>query len=162
MISKLKKDNTIQLNSGFNLIEVTAAMVIMATCLAYAMPVVLYSKVVTSKSEERAGALIVSQKIFDDIRGKTFGNIPTVDTTVTNTTTTNGTFPPLLIDQVKGAGRNYNVAVRYCETGTVDSPTNQCTDSYRQFKITVRSPNGSQTSDSSIVYETQAAFTNFN
>jgi prepilin-type N-terminal cleavage/methylation domain-containing protein len=167
MNSQLKKSNKFSFkprnqDSGFNLIEVAAAMAILGTCLAYAMPVILYSKISSLKSEERAGALIVSQKIFDSIRGRTFGNIPTADTTVTNTTTTNAAFSALSGDQVTALGRNYNVSVRYCETGTVESPTNPCTINYRQFKITVRNLSGNQASDNSIVYEMQAAFTSFN
>jgi prepilin-type N-terminal cleavage/methylation domain-containing protein len=150
MISKFKK---IKLkvrdqNSGFNLIEVVTATVILGTVLATAMPVILYSKVASLKSEERAGALIVSQKIFDSIRGRTFGTIPTVDTTETNPTTE--------------LGRNYNVTVRYCENDLANTPPNPCSTNYRQFKITVRNTTGNQTSESSIVYETEAAFTSFN
>ncbi len=150
MISKIKK---IKLkvrdqNSGFNLIVVATATVILGTVLATAMPVILYSKVANLKSEERAGALIASQKIFDSIRGRTFGNIPTVDTTETNPTTE--------------LGRNYNVSVRYCENDLANTPPNPCTPNYRQFKITVRNTTGSQTSENSIIYETEAAFTSFN
>jgi prepilin-type N-terminal cleavage/methylation domain-containing protein len=166
MNSQIKKNNRFQSKlkiqeSGFNLIEVVTAMVIMGSCLAVSMPVILHSKIVNLKSEERAGALIVSQKIFDGIRGRTFGNIPTADTTVTNSTTTNTLFPYLTNDQTTSLGRRYNVSVRYCETGTVESPTNPCTPDYRSFRITVRSQNGNQTSDNSIIYEMQAAFTNF-
>jgi prepilin-type N-terminal cleavage/methylation domain-containing protein len=149
-------------NSGFNLIEVVTATVILGTVLATAMPVILYSKVASLKSEERSGALIVSQKIFDSIRGRTFGNIPIVDTTVTNTTTTNTVFPILPIDQSTALGRNYNVSVRYCENDLANTPPNPCSANYRQFKITVRNTTGSQTSDNSIVYEMEAAFTSFN
>jgi prepilin-type N-terminal cleavage/methylation domain-containing protein len=167
MISRSKKNDRFQLKArdkhdGFNLIEVAAAMAIVGTCMAYAMPVILYSKISSFKSEERAGALIVSQKIFDSIRGRTFGNIPTVDTTITNTTTTNTTFPALPIDQFTALGRSYNVSVRYCENDPANSPPNPCTPNYRQFRIIVRNTNGVQTSDNSIIYEMQAAFTSFN
>lgn len=167
MIRKIKKNNIFQLKAGdqsggFNLIEVVAAMVILGTSLAYAMPVILYSKVSSLKSEERAGALIVSQKIFDSIRGRTFGNIPTADTTITNTTTTNVAFPILPADQFTALGRNYNVSVRYCENDPDSTPPNPCTAEYRQFRITVRNMSGIQTSNNSIIYETQAAFTSFN
>jgi prepilin-type N-terminal cleavage/methylation domain-containing protein len=140
-------------NSGFSLIEVMAAMVIMGSCLAYTMPMILYSKISNSKSEARAGALIVSQKIFDNVRGKTFGNIPDTDTTKGNV--------DLPLDQTTALGRNYNVAIRYCQ---VDPLTllNPCTANYRQFTITVRDTKGEQSSDNSILYQTQAGFSNFN
>jgi prepilin-type N-terminal cleavage/methylation domain-containing protein len=167
MISKSKKNNIIQLkaksqDNGFNLIEVVTAMVILATVLATAMPVILYSKISSLKGEERAGAMVVSQKIFDSIRGRTFGNIPTVDTTVTNISTTNTAFPVLPSDQATALGRNYNVSVRYCENDTANTPPNPCSLNYRQFKITVRNPNVNQASDNSIIYEMEAAFTSFN
>lgn len=146
-------------HDGFSLIEVVIAMITMGICLAYAMPLILYSKINNNKSEMRAGALVVSQKIFDDIRGRTFGStkIPLVDTTITNTSTP----VALPLDQTKALGRTYNVAVRYCETGTTASPSNECTADYRKFKITVRDTTGDQNSDKSIVYEMEAAFTSF-
>jgi type II secretory pathway pseudopilin PulG len=153
--SQLKAKN----RGGFSLIEVAIAMTTMGLALAYAMPLILYSKINNNKSEMRAGALVVSQKIFDDIRGRTFGStsIPIVDTTITN----NSTPVALTPDQTKALGRTYNVAVRYCETGTAASPTNECTADYRKFKITVRDTAGNQNSDSSIIYEFEAAFTSF-
>jgi prepilin-type N-terminal cleavage/methylation domain-containing protein len=151
------------LNSGFSLIEVAIALMIMGTCLAYAMPIILYAKINNIKSEQRAGALVVSQKIFDNVRGKTFGNIPTVDTTQTNAN--------LPADLTTALGRNYNVSVRYCRTviaapavglsPAVQGVPNPCTPDYREFTITIRDIAGNQNNDNSILYETQASFTNF-
>ncbi len=150
-------------DSGFSIIEVAAALLIMGTCLAYAMPIILYSKINNVKSEQRAGALVVSQKIFDNIRGKTFGNIPAVDTTHTNAN--------LPADLRTALGRNYNVSVRYCRTvaavaavgptPAVAAVPNPCTPDYREFTITIRDTVGDQTNDNSILYQTQASFTNF-
>jgi prepilin-type N-terminal cleavage/methylation domain-containing protein len=137
-------------DDGFSLIETALAMVILGVCLSFAIPTIMLSKIKSSKGEQRVGALIVSQKIFDSIRGRTFGNIPTVDNT---------TLPTY---QTTALGRNYNVSIRFCETGTANFPTNQCSSDYRQFTITVRDQTGNQTSPSSIIYETQAAFTSFN
>jgi prepilin-type N-terminal cleavage/methylation domain-containing protein len=138
-------------DGGFSLIEVAIALTTMGVCLAYAMPLILYSKMNNNKSEMRAGALIVSQKMFDDVRGRTFGNIPTTDTTLNSTT--------------QELGRSYNVSIRYCEPAPPVAPAvvgvNECTTNYRKFKITVRDPKGTQTSDNSIVYEMEAAFTDF-
>jgi prepilin-type N-terminal cleavage/methylation domain-containing protein len=145
-------------NSGFSLIEVTVALVTMGLCLAYALPLILYSKINNSKSEMRTGALMVSQRIFDDIRGKTFGSIPSTDTSITNTSTPTA----LPVEQTQSLGHNYNVEVRYCEPTTATPPVNECTDSYRKFKITIRDTVGDQTSDNSIIYQTEAAFTSFN
>jgi Tfp pilus assembly protein PilV len=57
---------------GFSLIETAIALTTLGVCLAYAMPLFLYAKINNSKSEIRTGALIVSQRIFDDIRSKPF------------------------------------------------------------------------------------------
>ncbi len=61
-------------DQGFSLIETTIALTTLGVCLAYAMPLFLYAKVNNSKSEIRTGALIVSQRIFDDIRSQPFKN----------------------------------------------------------------------------------------
>ncbi len=153
-------------DEGFNLIEVAAALAIMGICLAYAMPVILYAKISNSKSEARAGALMVSQKIFDDIRGRNFIEIPQTDRTVTNTTGSPAVaaaaplpalpeLPIIPAAQTKALGRNYNVAVRYCQVAS------ECTENYKTFKVTVRDKAGDQSSDQSILYEMEAAFTSF-
>jgi type II secretory pathway pseudopilin PulG len=59
-------------DEGFSLIETAIALTTLGVCLAYAMPLFLYAKINNAKSEIRTGALIVSQRIFDDIRSKPF------------------------------------------------------------------------------------------
>jgi prepilin-type N-terminal cleavage/methylation domain-containing protein len=152
-------------DEGFSLIEVVAALVIMGICLAYAMPVILFSKINNNKSEVRTGALMVSQKIFDDIRGRNFSEIPQTDRTVTNTTGAVAVpagfspalpaLPPIPVEHTKALGREYNVAVRYCQVAS------ECTEGYKTFKVTVRDKVGDQSSTQSIVYEMEAAFTDF-
>jgi type II secretory pathway pseudopilin PulG len=147
-------------STGFSLIEIAVSLATMGVCLAYAMPVILYSKINNSKSEVRAGALMISQKIFDDIRSRNFSEIPKTNRVVTET---NGSpagggepaLPNLPVTQTNALGRAYNVAVRYCE---VES---DCSDNYKTFKITIRDPKGSQSHDQSIIYEMEAAFTDF-
>jgi type II secretory pathway pseudopilin PulG len=63
-----KKDTDL----GFSLIETAIALTTLGVCLAYAMPLFLYAKINNSKSEIRTGALIVSQRVFDDIRSRPF------------------------------------------------------------------------------------------
>jgi prepilin-type N-terminal cleavage/methylation domain-containing protein len=161
----LKQEST-KKQEGFSLIEVAVALATMGICLAYAMPLILYSKINNSKSETRTGALMVSQKIFDDIRGRNFIEIPQTDREVTNTnglpavaaTSTIPALPALPAipsEQTKALGRDYNVAVRYCQV------TSECTENYKTFKVTIRDKIGDQSSDQSIVYEMEAAFTNF-
>jgi prepilin-type N-terminal cleavage/methylation domain-containing protein len=139
-------------DSGFSIIEVAVSMVILGTCLAYAMPVILQSKISTNKSQARAGAMAVSQKIFDNLRGKRFASIP--DTEKTDTQITDTTLAS------EALGRKYNVYVSYCEKkGT--PPVSECASNYRTFKIVVRDKKGDQLSDQSIIYEMEAAFTDF-
>ncbi len=64
---------------GFSLVETMIALTTLGVCLAYAMPLFLYAKINNSKSEIRTGALIVSQRVFDSIRSKSFANMPTTD-----------------------------------------------------------------------------------
>jgi prepilin-type N-terminal cleavage/methylation domain-containing protein len=154
-MNKYKSNSMIQQGNqdkGFSLIEVAIAMTTLGLCLAYAMPLILFSKINNSKSEMRTGALMVTQKIFDDVRSRTFGRIPSADTTVNNTTSTDATIFPALGD-TKALGKTYKTTIRFCQS--------ECTDNYRKFKITVRDPIGDQSSDNSIVYEMEAAFTDF-
>jgi prepilin-type N-terminal cleavage/methylation domain-containing protein len=159
LTNKIKLNNQVQ---GFSIIEVAVSMVILGTCLAYAMPVILQSKISTNKSQVRAGAMAVSQKIFDNLRGKRFASIP--DTEKTDTQLTDTSLPS------EALGKKYNVYVLYCEKkgaipasgSTPATPgTSECTSNYRTFKVTVRDTKGDQTKDQSIIYEMEAAFTDF-
>ncbi len=64
---------------GFSLVETMIALTTLGVCLAYAMPLFLYAKINNSKSEIRTGALIVSQRVFDNIRSKSFASMPITD-----------------------------------------------------------------------------------
>jgi prepilin-type N-terminal cleavage/methylation domain-containing protein len=64
---------------GFSLVETMIALTTLGVCLAYAMPLFLYAKINNSKSEIRTGALIVSQRVFDNIRSKSFASMPLTD-----------------------------------------------------------------------------------
>jgi type II secretory pathway pseudopilin PulG len=80
------KNNYCKLSEqGFSLIETAIALTTLGVCLAYAMPLFLYAKINNAKSEIRTGALIVSQRVFDDIRSKPFTTtaMPTTDGTST-------------------------------------------------------------------------------
>jgi prepilin-type N-terminal cleavage/methylation domain-containing protein len=149
LTGKIKVKNQVQ---GFSIIEVAVSMVILGTCLAYAMPVILQSKISTNKSQVRAGAMAVSQKIFDNLRGKRFASIPDtekIDTQLTDTTLAS-----------EALGRKYNVYVHYCEKkGT--PLVSECASNYRTFKIIIRDTKGNQSYDQSIIYEMEAAFTDF-
>jgi type II secretory pathway pseudopilin PulG len=73
---------------GFSLIETAIALTTLGVCLAYAMPLFLYAKINNAKSEIRTGALIVSQRVFDDIRSKPFTGttaMPSTDGTTRDT-----------------------------------------------------------------------------
>jgi prepilin-type N-terminal cleavage/methylation domain-containing protein len=157
MKNRFKKTNS-RVN-GFSLIEVATAMVILGTVLAYAMPVILQSKLGNIKSEQRAGALMVSQRIFDDIRSKNFSALP--DPTIETTEYYSSASANLADkEKAKALGRSYNVSVIYCKKSGTPA-VSDCTNNYRSFTIIIRDPKGNQLSDNSIIYEVQAAFTDF-
>jgi prepilin-type N-terminal cleavage/methylation domain-containing protein len=153
---------------GFSLIETVIALTTLGICLAYAMPLFLYAKINNSKSEIRTGALIVSQRVFDNIRSKSFTSMPMSDggisggnaaITATNTPANPESIPanlssPTSAEQLitKAMGRQYQTTVTYCE-GLTATPT-ICTADNRKFKVEV-SYNGSK------VYDLEGTYTKF-
>jgi prepilin-type N-terminal cleavage/methylation domain-containing protein len=155
---------------GFSLVETMIALTTLGVCLAYAMPLFLYAKINNSKSEIRTGALIVSQRVFDNIRSKSFKSMPLTDGANVNAAVaasgtnpaipanpetipasiTSPTEPEKLI--TKAMGRQYQTKVIYCEGLTGDATI--CTDKYRKFKVEV-SYNGSK------VYDLEGNYTEF-
>ena len=83
-ISNPAKQSVAEIEAGFSLIEVTVAMVTLGICLAYAMPLFLYAKLNNARSEIRTGALIVAQKVFDNVRSQPFGALPSSDGAISN------------------------------------------------------------------------------
>jgi prepilin-type N-terminal cleavage/methylation domain-containing protein len=154
--------------NGFSLVEVSAAMVIFGVTLAFAMPIILQSRISSMKDQAKTGAMIVAQQVFDEIRGRNFASLPTTDQTVTPggpaitlaTATHMATPIQLSADKASALGRKYKVAIRFCAP-IAPATTTECTDGYRNFTITVRDPKGDQTKDSSILYEVSANLTNF-
>ena len=154
--------------NGFSLIEVSVAMVIFGVTLAFAMPIILQSRISSAKDQARNGAMIVAQQVFDEVRGRNFASLPTTDQTVIaggpaiTLAAAPHLAPPIVLDlnKAKALGRNYKVAVRFCAP-IAPATVTECTDGYRNFTITVRDPKGDQTKDSSILYEVSANLTNF-
>ena len=131
---------------GFSLIETMIALTTLGVCLAYAMPLFLYAKINNSKSEVRTGALIVSQRVFDDIRSRRISTLPT-DPLVPEIK--NSTTHPLI---VKAMGRDYQSKVTFCEVAA------DCSTKYRKFKVEIFR-NG--TTNESKVYDLEGTFTEF-
>jgi len=130
---------------GFSLVETVIALTTLGVCLAYAMPLFLYAKVNNSKSEIRTGALIVSQRVFDNIRSRKISDLPLTDgfnndnlvsCQFSNTPglgridTSNGsvvdfkncvnaspisTANPLLTPNTQAMGRQYRTSVTFCQ-----------------------------------------------
>ncbi len=129
------------------MIETVIALTTLGICLAYAMPLFLYAKINNSKSEIRTGALIIAQRVFDDIRSRPIDALPT-DPSLTEVK--NSITHPLF---VKAMGRNYQSKVTYCQVAT------DCNaDNYRKFKVEIFY-NG--TTDESKVYDLEGTFTEF-
>jgi Tfp pilus assembly protein PilV len=150
---------------GFSLIETAIALTTLGVCLAYAMPLFLYAKMNNSKSEIRTGALIVSQRIFDDIRSKSFQSMPLTDGKIGSPAvaayggnpaiSANPELKPITeADKLltTAMGRPYQTKVIYCEDYSTDSTV--CNDNSRKFKVEV-SFNGSK------VYDLEGTYTNF-
>jgi prepilin-type N-terminal cleavage/methylation domain-containing protein len=137
---------SVNLESGFSLIETVIALVTLGVCLAYALPLFLYAKINNSKSEIRTGALIVSQRVFDDIRARKISTLPTnplLPEIKTKNTSTNGVSDEAIVTAM---GRDYESKVTYCQIPT------DCGTKYRKFKLEV-SRNGSK------VYDLEANYT---
>jgi prepilin-type N-terminal cleavage/methylation domain-containing protein len=141
-IGKINHNKKTKSEQGFSLIETMIALTTLGICLAYAMPLFLYAKINNAKSEIRTGALIVSQRIFDDIRSKSISALPTdpLAPTVINV----GNSPQL----VKAMGRNYDARVTYCEIAT------DCSSRYRKFKVEVNY-------NADKVYDLEGTYTEF-
>ncbi len=163
-------------DSGFSLIETAIALTTLGVCLAYAMPLFLYAKMNNAKSEIRTGALIVSQRVFDDIRSKSFQSMPLTDGKLgspevaavigvppdpgTPKISANPEVKPINLDTITpeekvltfAMGRQYQTKVIYCEDYTTD--TTVCNDNSRKFKVEV-SFNGAK------VYDLEGTYTNF-
>ncbi len=141
-LNNFKKIKNNKVEQGFSLIETMIALTTLGICLAYAMPLFLYAKINNSKSEIRTGALIVSQRIFDDIRSKSISALPTDPLAPTVINVSNS--PQL----VKAMGRNYDAKVTYCEIAT------DCSSRYRKFKVEVNY-------NADKVYDLEGTYTEF-
>jgi prepilin-type N-terminal cleavage/methylation domain-containing protein len=156
------KGKSQSLEQGFSLIETMIALTTLGVCLAYAMPLFLYARINNSKSEIRTGALIVSQRVFDNIRSQaiTATSPPINDGIGHPSAGVNPVFQPVDINApttqeqllTKAMGRQYQTKVTYCEG--VDADSTVCTAQYRKFKVEV-SYNGSK------VYDLEGTYTKF-
>jgi type II secretory pathway pseudopilin PulG len=179
-----QKQNTAE---GFSLIEATVALTTLGICLAYAMPLFLYSKLNNIKSEVRTGALMASQQIFDEIRGMPFQNIPCNNVSTTSPirddndnkclkVATVAASPTQTVIDANGivmtaAGKTASSIPkdRYTVMGrnytakvfyceTPIGQTNECNASYKKFRVAI-SIQGKESEPS--IYEMEAGFTNF-
>jgi type II secretory pathway pseudopilin PulG len=171
---------------GFSLIETSIALVTLAVCLAYAMPLFLYAKINNSKSEVRTGALIVAQRAFDNIRAQSLSTLPITDgltnpnlTGCTNVqpglpditgcanaaTAANPVLLPATIGSPTAAeklltnamGRQYQTKITYCQ-GLNGTPPDPtvCSTNYRRFKVEVFKNDGKTK-----VYDLEGTYTKF-
>jgi prepilin-type N-terminal cleavage/methylation domain-containing protein len=155
----LKKINHHKSEQGFSLIETMIALTTLGICLAYAMPLFLYAKINNAKSEIRTGALIVSQRVFDDIRSKSISTLPTDPLTPVVIRDTAKTLPSTYVIPggatvinnsalVTAMGRDYIAKVTYCEVAT------DCSSKYRKFKVEVNR-------NEDKVYDLEGTYTEF-
>jgi type II secretory pathway pseudopilin PulG len=136
-------------DQGFSLLESAIALVTLAICLAYAMPMFLYAKVNNTKSEIRTGALTVAQRVFDDVRSRSITALPSND----GRNSPNATNPiSVPVNLANAMGRQYQANVIYCED--VNTNTTVCNNEYRTFRVEVRY-NGTK------VYDLEGTYTSF-
>ena len=147
------------LEQGFSLIETVIALTTSRNvCLAYAMPLFLYAKINNAKSDIRTGALIVSQRKFDDIRSKAITSLPNNDGK-NAPSAANPISQPVNLSSItaseelltKAMGRQYQTKVTYCENYSTTEP-DACSTKYRKFKVEV-SYNGTK------VYDLEGTYT---
>jgi type II secretory pathway pseudopilin PulG len=158
-----KVKNKMLHDKGFSIIESTIAITTLGTCLAYAMPLFLYSKINNIKSEVRTGSVMVAQQVFDDIRGLPFQNIPATQSNPASPTQTiinsDGTIAAIASsttiprNQYTVLNRPFSARVYYCETPV--GSTSECDANYKKIRVEVKDRGGET------VYEMEAGFTNF-
>jgi type II secretory pathway pseudopilin PulG len=165
-----KVKNKMLSDKGFSIVESTIAITTLGTCLAYAMPLFLYSKINNIKSEVRTGSVMVAQQIFDDIRGLPFQNIPATQSnpasptyTIINsdgTIATSASSTTIPKSQYTVLNRRFFVRVYYCETPV--GSTSECDANYKKIRVEVKDRNAEVNyASGETVYEMEAGFTNF-
>jgi prepilin-type N-terminal cleavage/methylation domain-containing protein len=143
---------------GFTLIETTIALLVLGMCLMFAMPLILYAQVGNNRNEIRNGALVVSQRVFDDIRSQNLSSLPLSDGNIPTATNpvnlpVDSTHPMNEEAAItKVLGRQYQTKITYCPDITTD-PT-VCSIEHRSFKVEV-SYNDSK------VYDLEGTYTSF-
>ena len=147
-------------DGGFSLLETAIALTTLGICLAYAMPLFLYAKINNSKSDIQTGALIVAQRVFDNIRSQPITSLPSNDGIGAPSPPTNPVSKPVSMASIttqeelltKAMGRQYQTKITYCENTSATNPV--CGARYREFKVQV-SYNGTN------VYDLQGTYTEF-
>jgi prepilin-type N-terminal cleavage/methylation domain-containing protein len=112
-----------ELDSGYTLIEVMAAMTIMGVVLAYSLPIYMFTRIKVENTQRQSDALIVMQKIITNLENQKISTLPsegTVDVTDT--------------EILKGVGRVYEAKIEYC---SLISGGSGCSSNYRELQISV-------------------------
>ncbi len=129
-------------SEGFSLIETAIALTTLGVCLAYALPLFLYSKVSNSKNEVRTGGLIVAQRAFDEIRSKSIKDLPNSGNEVIDENTTD----PIKKEKITAIGKPYTRTIYYCER--------DCSSTFRSFRVEIKRQGEK-------VYELEGSYTEF-
>ena len=124
------------------------------------MPLFLYAKINNSKSDIQTGALIVAQRVFDNVRSQPITSLPSNDGYLSPSPPTNPVSKPVSMGSItpqeelltKAMGRQYQTKITYCQNNTVANPV--CGAKYRQFQVQV-SYGGTN------VYDLQGTYTEF-
>jgi prepilin-type N-terminal cleavage/methylation domain-containing protein len=117
----------LQSEQGFSLVETMIALTTLGVCLAYAMPLFLYAKINNSKSEIRTGALIVSQRVFDNIRSKSFSDPTTLTDGKERDPDPESKTPPENTDWIKKSDSSWKATGNTDGTNPIVQPVNMNT-----------------------------------
>lgn len=123
MTTKITKLNRHH-EQGFSLVEAVVGMVMFAALLSGLAPLIMVSRAFTLQSDNRVGAIAVSQEIMDSLRQRDIANLPTSGTTTVLPAGNS-------IASLRYKGKIYSATVTYCETNTY------CDASTRHIKVKV-------------------------
>lgn len=94
----------LNLESGYTLIEVMAALTILGVVFAYSMPIYMYSRIKILNGQIKSGAIIIAQRIITDYSAKKVSTLPFGGTPIAITDP----------DTLRSMGRNYQANIQFC------------------------------------------------
>ncbi|PSB05167.1 prepilin-type N-terminal cleavage/methylation domain-containing protein [Merismopedia glauca] len=128
----------IESNSGFSLVEVIVALVVITVGLAFLSLLFTQQRLNTINSEVRTGAVVFSQRILDHLRQKDPNNLPKppINQSITKQCPPIDSAPQEDIDLCPPAITNYT-SYSYQANITFSEDQTSCKDNCRKIKLEV-------------------------